>query len=152
MSASEAEFKHIVRVAGVDIDGSLKVVHGLATIKGVGPNFAKMILRVIGINQETRMGYLTEQQVKKIEEVLKDPLKYGIPAWALNRRRDPSSGADLHYIGADLEYVVKSDIELMKKIKCWKGLRHAWGLKVRGQRTRTTGRKGMAVGVTKKPK
>ncbi|MEM4699483.1 MAG: 30S ribosomal protein S13 [Candidatus Nezhaarchaeales archaeon] len=152
MSHSEAEFKHIVRVAGVDVDGSLKVVHGLATIKGVGVNLAKMILRVAGISHEMRMGYLTEQQVKRIEDILKDPLKYGIPAWALNRQRDPRTGADLHYIGADLEYVIKSDIELMKRIKCWKGLRHAWGLKVRGQRTRTTGRKGMAVGVTKKPK
>ncbi|MCX8204101.1 MAG: 30S ribosomal protein S13 [Candidatus Nezhaarchaeota archaeon] len=152
MSTSEADFKHIVRVAGVDIDGSLKVVHGLTTIKGVGLNLAKMILRAADVSQEARVGYLTEQQVKKIEEILKDPVKYGIPAWSLNRQRDPYTGANLHYIGADLEYLVKSDVELMKRIKSWKGLRHAWGLKVRGQRTRTTGRKGGAVGVAKKPK
>jgi len=129
----------------------LKAVQGLAAIKGVGLNLARMVLRVAGVNPETRIGYLTDQQVKRIEEVLSSPLKHGIPSWALNRRLDPQSGADLHLIGSDLELAVKGDIDLMKRIKCWKGIRHAWGLKVRGQRTRTTGRKGMTVGVTKKP-
>ena len=152
MSTPGAEFKHIVRVAGVDVDGSLKAVHGLAMIRGVGLNLARMVLRAAGIDPEMRVGYFTDQQVKKIEEVLSDPLKHGIPAWALNRQRDPQVGADLHLIGADLEFAVKSDIDLMKKIRCWRGLRHAWGLKVRGQRTRTTGRKGGTVGVTKKPR
>ncbi|RLF12681.1 MAG: 30S ribosomal protein S13, partial [Thermoprotei archaeon] len=127
-------------------------VHGLAMIRGVGLNLARMVLRAAGIDPEMRVGYFTDQQVKKIEEVLSDPLKHGIPAWALNRQRDPQVGADLHLIGADLEFAVKSDIDLMKKIRCWRGLRHAWGLKVRGQRTRTTGRKGGTVGVTKKPR
>jgi len=152
MSMPGAEFKHIVRVAGVDLDGSMKATHGLALIKGVGLNLARMVLRAAGIDPEMRVGHFTDQQVKKIEEILSNPLKYGIPRWALNRQRDPETGSDLHLIGADLEFAVKSDIDLMKKIKCWKGLRHAWGLKVRGQRTRTTGRKGGAVGVTKKPK
>jgi small subunit ribosomal protein S13 len=151
MSTSSAEFKHVIRMAGVDLDGSLKAVQGLAAIKGVGLNLARMVLRVAGVNPETRIGYLTDQQVKRIEEVLSNPLKHGIPSWALNRRLDPQSGADLHLIGSDLELAVKGDIDLMKRIKCWKGIRHAWGLKVRGQRTRTTGRKGMTVGVTKKP-
>jgi small subunit ribosomal protein S13 len=45
---------------------------------------------------------------------------------------------------------MKSDIDYMKKMKCWKGIRHSQGLKVRGQCTRTTGRFGAAVGVARK--
>jgi len=150
--SSAGEFRHIVRIAGTDIDGTLKATHGLATIKGVGLNFARMVLNVLGIDPNLRIGYLTDHQIKRIEEVLSDPLKFGIPHWAVNRQRDPVTGNDLHLIGGDWDFAVKSDIDLMKKIKCWKGLRHAWGLKVRGQRTRTTGRTGQTVGVTKKPK
>ncbi|RLF10706.1 MAG: 30S ribosomal protein S13 [Thermoprotei archaeon] len=151
MSAG-GEFRHIVRIAGLDVDGTLKVVHGLALIRGVGLNLARIILRTAGIDPNMRVGYLTDQNVKKIEEVLADPLKHGIPSWVLNRQRDPQTGDDLHLIGADWEFAVKSDIDFMKKIKCWRGLRHAWGLKVRGQRTRTTGRKGRTIGVARKPK
>ncbi|MHA1722752.1 MAG: 30S ribosomal protein S13, partial [Candidatus Baldrarchaeia archaeon] len=53
---------------------------------------------------------------------------------------------------SDLVLTIKSDIDRMKKIKSWKGIRHALGLKVRGQRTRTTGRGGRTIGVTKKKK
>ncbi|RLF16631.1 MAG: 30S ribosomal protein S13 [Thermoprotei archaeon] len=150
--STPGEFRHIVRIAGTDVDGTMKVVHGLAVIKGVGLNFARMLLNVAGIDPNLRVGYLTDHQVKRIEEILSDPLKHGIPNWAVNRQRDPQTGNDLHLIGGDWEFAVKSDIDLMKKIKCWKGLRHAWGLKVRGQRTRTTGRTGQTVGVARKPK
>jgi len=74
-------------------------------------------------------------------------LKFGIPNWMLNRRKDLETGKDLHLIGSDLEFRVKQDIEFMKSIKSWKGWRHSLGLKVRGQRTRTTGRTGRTVGV-----
>lgn len=53
-------------------------------------------------------------------------------------------------VGAELIYFVKEDIEREKRIKSWRGVRHALGLKVRGQRTRTTGRLGVTVGVRKK--
>jgi len=72
------------------------------------------------------------------------------PAWFLNRRRDPVSGRDVHLIGSELILAAKSDIDLMKKLRSWKGMRHAVGLKVRGQRTVTTGRFGPTAGVAKK--
>ncbi|MEM3102642.1 MAG: 30S ribosomal protein S13, partial [Candidatus Caldarchaeum sp.] len=68
----------------------------------------------------------------------------------LNRSRDPSTGRNLHLIGADLDLAVKEDIQTMMRTKSWKGIRHSLGLKVRGQRTRTTGRSGMTVGVSRK--
>ncbi len=147
---SEGGLRYIVRIAGTDIDGTLKTAYGLAEIKGVGVNLAYALCRVLGIDPEKRIGFLTDQEIKKIEEALKDPAAYGIPAWMLNRRKDYETGKDMHLIGAELIYYVKQDIEREKRIKSYRGIRHALGLKVRGQRTRTTGRLGITVGVRKK--
>jgi len=144
------EFRHIVRVTDTDIDGSLKVGYALTKIKGVSISLANAVLKKAGINPEIRLGLLSEEQVKKIEDVLLNPAKYGIPNWLLNRRKDLETGKDLHLLSSDLVLRTKMDIDLMKKIKSWKGYRHAYGLKVRGQRTRTTGRTGKTVGVSKK--
>ena len=146
------EFRHIVRMADTDLDGSQKVAYALTKIKGVGIRLAGAIVRVAGVNPEERLGNLTDEEIERLEDAIKNPLKYGIPPYLLNRQRDPTTGKDLHLIGADLTLQVKADIDLMKKIKCWKGVRHSLGLKVRGQRTRTTGRKGATVGVRRKKK
>lgn len=147
-----SELKYIVRIANTDIDGTLKTAYGLAEIKGVGVNFAYALCRLLGIDPEKRIGLLTEQEIKKIEEALKNPTAYGMPSWMLNRRKDYETGKDMHLIGAELIYYVKQDIEREKRIKSYRGIRHALGLKVRGQRTRTTGRLGVTVGVRKKRK
>ncbi|MEM0453326.1 MAG: 30S ribosomal protein S13 [Sulfolobales archaeon] len=146
----EATFKHIVRVAGTDLNGNLKLQYGLLRIKGVGYQLATYIVRVLGLSPNLRIGYLSDSDVRNIENVLTNPLSYGIPSWALNRRKDYVSGADQHFIGADLMYVAREDIEREKRIKSWRGIRHALGLKVRGQRTHTTGRLGPTLGVSKK--
>jgi len=149
---SSTTFRYIVRVAGVDIDGNLKVAYGLAKIKGVGVTLAYALCRKLGIDPEARIGNLSEAEVKKIEEALANPQTLGLPGWMFNRRKDYETGKDLHLIGSDLIIAVKKDIELLKKIKCWRGIRHQLGLKVRGQRTRTTGRLGVTVGVKRKRK
>jgi small subunit ribosomal protein S13 len=96
------------------------------------------------------VGYLTDEQVAKIEEVLLDLTKLGLPSWMYNRRNDVETGKDMHLIGSDLILYAKRDIEREIKMGSYKGLRHKLGYKVRGQRTRTTGRLGMTVGVRKK--
>ena len=149
---SQTQFRHIVRIAGTDIDGRLKVPYALAKIKGVGVVFAYALCRLLGIDPDKRAGYLTDAEIQKIEQALKDPKAIGIPSWMLNRRKDYETGRDMHLIGAELIYYARQDIERLKRIKCWRGIRHALGLKVRGQRTRTTGRTGMTVGVAKKRK
>jgi len=146
------EFKYIVRIAGTDIDGRLKVPYGLALIKGVGINLAYAICRSLKIDTEKRIGFLTDAEIKKIESALEDISKVNLPSWMLNRRKDYETGEDKHLIGADLIYVVRQDIEREKRIKSWRGIRHALGLKVRGQKTRTTGRTGITVGVKKRKK
>ena len=144
------EFRHIVRVTDTDIDGTLKVGYALTKIKGVSISLANAILKKAEVNPEIRLGLLSEEQVRKIEDILENPTKYGIPNWLLNRRKDLETGKDLHLLSSDLVLRTKMDIDLMKKIKSWRGYRHAHGLKVRGQRTRTTGRTGKTVGVRKK--
>ena len=149
---AQRQFRHIVRVAGTDLDGRLKVPYALAKIKGVGVTFAYALCRLLGIDPDMRAGYLTDTEIQKIEQALKDPKAIGIPSWMLNRRKDYETGRDMHLIGAELIYYARRDIERLKRIKAWRGIRHALGLKVRGQRTKTTGRIGMTVGVSKKRK
>jgi len=122
----------------------------LASIKGVGYSTALAITRYLGLNPEMLVGYLTDEQVAKIEEVLLDLTKLGLPSWMYNRRNDVETGKNMHLIGSDLILYAKRDIEREIKMGSYKGLRHKLGYKVRGQRTRTTGRLGMTVGVRKK--
>ncbi len=144
------EFQHIIRFAGTDIEGTQPVTYALTSVKGIGIKLANAIVEKSGINPETRMGLLSAADVERIEDITSNPTKYGIPRWLLNRRKDVETGKDLHLVGTDLILQEKNDIEQMKKIRSWKGFRHSYGLKVRGQRTKTTGRKGKAIGVKKK--
>jgi len=144
------EFRHILRIIDANVDGTLKVPYALKKIKGISLSLANAILKKAGINPDTRVGFLTETDIERIEEIIKEPTKYGIPNWLLNRRKDLETGKDRHLISADLVLRTKMDIDQMKGIKSWRGYRHAYGLKVRGQRTKTTGRSGKALGVKKK--
>ena len=144
------EFRYILRFMGTDLDGSKKVVFGISKIRGVGPNLAAAIVKVAKVNPNSRIGSLSETEMSRIEDAIRDPLKHGIPTRMVNRRKDIETGRDMHLTGPDLALKIKSDVDLMKDIKSWKGIRHSLGLKVRGQRTRTTGRSGKAVGVKKK--
>jgi small subunit ribosomal protein S13 len=146
---SSGEFRYIVRVAGVDLPGDKAIAYALADIKGIGVSTAYAVLRKLGIDPHRLLGTLSDEEVDKLSEALKSVEKLGLPEWMLNRRRDPVTGESRHLITSDLLITVRNDIELMKKIKSYKGIRHMLGLKVRGQRTRTTGRTGVTVGVRK---
>jgi small subunit ribosomal protein S13 len=144
------EFRHILRIVDVDVDGTLKTAYALARVKGISLNLANAMLKTAKIDPEKRAGFLTEAEVEKIEDVVKEPTRHDLPVWLFNRRKDAESGKDSHLISADLVLRTKMDIDQMKNIKSWRGYRHAYGLKVRGQRTKTTGRAGKALGVKKK--
>ena len=144
------EFQHIIRFAGTDIEGTQPVTYALTNVKGIGITLASIIIEKSGISPDSRMGFLSVAEVEKIEDVLKNPTGYGIPNWLLNRRKHMESGKDLHQLGTDLIVQTKDDIDQMKKMRSWKGFRHSYGLKVRGQRTKSTGREGKAMGVKKK--
>jgi len=139
----------MVRIVGNDIPGERKMIVGLTQIRGVGYMFANTILNFLKINPNERIGYLSSEQIKSIENVIKNPLTSNFPSWFLNRRKDVETGEDKHLITSDIAFTVRNDIEREKTSGSWRGIRHMFGLKVRGQRTRCTGRKGGAVGVAK---
>ncbi len=143
------EYRHIVRIVGNDIHGEKKVLAGLASIKGIGHNFAVALLDSLKIDTNTNIGYLTDSQVKSIENIVSDPSSANFPRWFLNRRKDIETGKDLHILTSDLDFTKRNDIERERTTNSWRGIRHLFGLKVRGQSTRTTGRKGGTVGVAK---
>ncbi|MBW2968714.1 30S ribosomal protein S13 [Candidatus Woesearchaeota archaeon] len=145
----EQKIRHLVRIANADIDGKKQILYALKKAKGVDIMFANAALKIAGINLTKKAGYLSDQEVKKIEEILKNPKKHGIPAWLYNRRKDMETGEDKHLLGADLQFTKETDIKTMKKIKTYRGVRHIRKLPVRGQKTRSNFRpnKGKVTGV-----
>jgi small subunit ribosomal protein S13 len=146
----EKELRAIVRVAGTDLDGEKPLLRALKGAKGIGHSMGKAICNVSGFDPNAKLGSLTEGDIVKLEEIIKDPVKFGVPVWAVNRRKDMATGQNLHLSGADLDVARKFDIQKMVDLKTWKGFRHMLGQPVRGQRTRSSFRGGRIVGVVRK--
>lgn len=144
---SEEGFKGIVRLAGRDLKGSRRIQAALSGLEGIGTSMAKAIVHASEIDGTRKVGGLSDDQIEKLSEVLEDPVDYGVPKWMVNRRKDYETGEDLHLLGGDIEIAEREDISREKDIQSRRGIRHRRGLPVRGQRTRSTGRKGMTVGV-----
>ena len=144
----------IVRIAGRDINGKYRIESGLLQIKGIGHNLSHALTiaadRIYGIKPEMTFGSLNDEQLGKLETLLKDPLKAGIPAYMANHRRDLETNTDMHLVGTDLTVKTRQDIDFDIRIQTWRGFRHQYRQRVRGQRTRSTGRTGATVGVIKK--
>jgi small subunit ribosomal protein S13 len=134
------------------VDGNAKIEHGLTQIRGIGRRFAQVVVKIAGIDPNIRIGAISEKELNRLEEIILNPVENGVPTWMVNRPKDLRTGDDLHIIGNKLEITVKRDIDRMKKIKSYKGVRHHLRLKVRGQRTRSTGRHGLVVGVLRRKK
>ena len=134
---------------GNDIPGERKSIVGLTQIKGIGYNFATAILDTLKINTNSNIGNLSDANVEAIEKIILDPIGANFPTWFLNRNKDIETGANLHLLTSDIPFTLRNDIERERITASWRGYRHLSGLKVRGQRTRTSGRKGGAVGVAK---
>lgn len=144
----------IVRVAGKDVDGSLSIERALSKVKGIGLNLSHSLSIVIesklSIPKTAEIGSLKESQISEIEKIIKAPDEYGIPNYFLNHNKDMETGRNVHNVSSDLIFVTRQDINRDISTKTWRGFRHQYGQKVRGQNTRSTGRTGATVGVTKK--
>jgi small subunit ribosomal protein S13 len=143
------DFKFIVRLAETDLNGERAVQLALSDIRGIGMRTAALVADHVGVPRKMLIGDLSDEQVEKLGTALAAIPEY-IPVWMLNRQNDIDSGADVMVYGPELGINVREDINLMKKIRCYKGIRHETGQKVRGQRTKSNGRTGLTVGVTKK--
>ena len=147
---TDSSFTHILRVCNTNIDGRQKVVYALRRIKGVGRRFSTMICKKADIDMTLRAGELKPEQVEKIVAVLQNPQEFKIPVWMLNRQKDFVDGSNSQLLANNIESKMREDLERMKKMKMHRGLRHAWNLRVRGQHSKTTGRRGRTVGVSRK--
>ena len=145
----DENFRYIVRIVNTDLDGNKNIVIALSGIKGVGIRTAEVIARMAGIPRDKKIGDLPESKTDELEKLVMD-YSEKVPHWMVNRQSDWSTGADMHLVGVDVELNRRDDINLMKMIRCYKGIRHEQGQKVRGQRTRSNGRTGMTMGVIRK--
>ncbi len=143
------QYENLIRILGNDIPGEKKTLIGLTQIRGIGYMFANAMLQILKINPDSRIGTLSEEQVSSIEKMIQDPKSQNFPIWFLNRQKDIETGDDMHLVTSDIAFQIRNDVEREKGVFSWRGYRHMYGLKVRGQRTRCTGRKGGAVGVAK---
>lgn len=134
----------IVRISSTDIPGEAGVYHGLTYIKGISWSISNAICHALTIEKKRKIDTLTESEIEKITNFIKKPQ---IPKFLLNRVNDPFTGEDKHLITIELDLQRDFDIRNMKKIHSYKGLRHALGQPVRGQRTKSHFRKGRAIGV-----
>jgi len=145
----DENFRYIVRIVNTDLDGAKSIVIALAGVKGIGLRSAEVIARMAGIPRNTKIGDLTEPKTDELEKLVTE-YSEKVPHWMMNRQSDWSTGADIHLVGVDVELNKRDDINLMKMIRCYRGIRHEQGQKVRGQRTRSNGRTGMTMGVIRK--
>ncbi|MBN2477838.1 30S ribosomal protein S13 [Candidatus Micrarchaeota archaeon] len=143
----------IVRIAGKDVTGETPLLKALMKVKGISHSVSNaingVVIQKLNLNVNILAGELTDEQIGKIDDILLNIQKY-VPAYLLNRRTDPTTGENRHVITNDLIFAVRQDVEKEKKLYTWKGFRHAYGQKVRGQRTKNTGRGGAAMGVVRK--
>merc|ERR1739843_33800 len=143
-------FQHILRVMNTNIDGKRNIMFAMTSIKGIGRRYANIVLKKADIPLTKRAGELTEDDTEKLITIMQNPRQYKIPNWFLNRQRDIKDGKTNQVMANILDNKLREDLERLKKIRAHRGLRHYWGLRVRGQHTKTTGHKGKTVGVSKK--
>ncbi len=122
----------MARIAGIDLPKDKRVEAGLTYIYGIGPSTAKVILRETGVNADTRVKDLSDDDVAKLREYIDHHL----------------------VVEGDLRRNVSLDIKRLVEIQCYRGVRHRKGLPVRGQRTKTNARtrKGPARTIANKKK
>ncbi|HOB11074.1 MAG: 30S ribosomal protein S13 [Acetomicrobium sp.] len=108
----------MARIAGVDLPRDKRIEIALTYIYGIGLPSAKNILAATGINPDTRVKDLTEEEINKLQREIENNYK----------------------VEGDLRREVSANIKRLMDIGCYRGLRHRLGLPVRGQRTRTNAR------------
>merc|ERR1719329_1469614 len=141
-----ADFMHILRIKNTNVDGRRKVPYALTNIKGIGCRFAFLICKRAGIDVNKRAGELSPEEVEELIKRMDDPEQYDVPTYFLNRQKDRKTNKNFQLISNELNQKRREDFERMKKIRLHRGLRHLWGVKVRGQHTKTTGRRGVNPG------
>ena len=149
MAEEIEEIKHIVRIMNADLDGHQQVQMALTGIKGIGRRNARLLVEKAEIDPHEILGLLPDETISTLRDIV-ESAQDNLPVWMKNRRKDLLSGADRHIMGTDLMLTGREEMDIMRKTRSYRGIRHERGLRVRGQRTRSTGRRGATVGVSRK--
>ncbi len=144
------DFQYIVRIASKDLNGEKNVVLAMSDLKGIGTRLSETIIKKLQIDPEKKMGNLSEEEIQEIRDFVESQEYVDVPAWMLNNRFDPVTGKNMNLVTNDLDIQIQDNINAMKKMRSYRGIRHEGRHKVRGQRTRSNGRKGLSVGVQRK--
>ncbi|KAI3749396.1 hypothetical protein L2E82_20007 [Cichorium intybus] len=144
------DFQHILRVQNTNVDGKQKIMFAMTSIKGIGRRFANIVCKKADVDMNKRAGELSNAEIDNLMTIVANPRQFKIPDWFLNRKKDYKDGKYSQVTSNALDMKLRDDLERLKKIRNHRGLRHYWGLRVRGQHTKTTGRRGKTVGVSKK--
>ncbi len=147
--SDDSDFKYIIRIANSDVSGEERLANALTSIRGIGPRISNAIVQKLKLNPNKLAGKLDDKNVVDIENAIMNLNDY-VPDWLLNRQKDYDTGENVHPVSVELKMTHDEDLNRMKKVKSYKGIRHASGHKVRGQRTYSNGRKGLALGVSRK--
>ena len=147
--SDDSDFKYIIRIANSDVSGEERLAYALTSIRGIGPRISNAIVQKLKLDPNKLAGKLDDKNVVDIENAIMNLNDY-VPDWLLNRQKDYDTGEDIHPVSVELKMTHDEDLNRMKKVKSYKGIRHASGHKVRGQRTYSNGRKGLALGVSRK--
>ena len=147
--SDDPDFKYIIRIANSDVSGEERLAYALTSIRGIGARISNAVIKKLKLDSEMLAGKLSDKDVENIENAIGNINEF-VPKWLLNRQNDYDSGDNMHPVSIDLKMLNEDDIDRMKKVKSYKGVRHASGHKVRGQRTYSNGRRGLALGVSRK--
>jgi small subunit ribosomal protein S18e len=139
-------------VLNTNVDGKQKIMYALTAIRGIGRRFSNICCKKAEVDLNKRAGELSAEELEAIMTIVANPRAYKIPDWFLNRQKDVKDGKFSQITSSALDTKLRDDLERLKKIRNHRGLRHYWGLTVRGQHTKTTGRRGKTVGVGGKKK
>ncbi len=139
-----AETKKIVRLINTDLDGELSIGRALKEIKGIGPSIAKAICINAKIDSRAKLGDLKEDDIDRIEDIIKNS---AFPSWTTNLRTPEKK---MHNVSARIDFELRKNINILRRIRAYRGIRHEQNLPVRGQRTRGCFRHNKTVGVQKK--
>ncbi|MDI6718580.1 MAG: 30S ribosomal protein S13 [Methanomicrobiales archaeon] len=145
----EEEIKYFVRVRNTDLDGTKSVQTALTRIAGIGRHTAVTIAQIADVDPHAIMGKLDESKVERIRQAVEN-YAVSVPEWMMNRPKDIYTGETRHLFATEVQLAVDEDVNRMRKIRSYRGIRHETGQKVRGQRTKSTGRTGATVGVKRK--
>ncbi|NUB92813.1 30S ribosomal protein S13 [Haloterrigena sp. SYSU A558-1] len=142
----DEDLQYFVRIGQTDLDGTKTVERSLSELNGVGRRTARLIADEADVDRTATFGRLDDDVIDEVVETVENYAEE-VPDWLNNRQSDFYTGETTHEIGNDLQLTRQHDINRMKMIDSYKGVRHKRGQKVRGQRTKSTGRTEGTIGV-----